>query len=54
MSIIFTKYLSLLQSRPLLTKSVTSGALAGIGDAICQGIEYSKLLIVPFGFRLSC
>lgn len=42
MSIICTKYMSLLNRRPLSTKCITSAFLVGLGDSLCQAIEYSK------------
>jgi len=42
MSILFTKYMSLLEKRPLITKCTTSAVLVALGDTICQTIEKSK------------
>ena len=42
MSIFLTKYMNLLERRPLITKCVTSAVLLGAGDQICQTIEKSK------------
>lgn len=40
MSIVYYKYMSLLNRRPLMTKCLTSAFLVGVGDSICQGIEH--------------
>lgn len=42
MSVILTKYISLLQRRPMITKCVTGAVLLKAGDSICQSIETSK------------
>ena len=42
MSILFTKYMSLLEKRPLITKCTTSAVLVALGDTICQTIEKCK------------
>ena len=42
MSIIFRKYMSLLDKRPLITKCTTSAALLALGDTICQCVEKCK------------
>ena len=44
MSAIFTKYMGLLQSKPLLTKCATSALLLRLGDPVCQKWENSKYL----------
>lgn len=48
MSIVYYKYMSLLNRRPLMTKCLTSAFLVGVGDSICQGIEHSKCTLVLF------
>eukprot|EP00934_Nitzschia_sp_Nitz4_P005352 Nitzschia sp. Nitz4//scaffold91_size79674//33678//34502//NITZ4_005366-RA/size79674-processed-gene-0.107-mRNA-1//-1//CDS//3329560097//5342//frame0 len=41
---IFAWYSRQLERRPLLTKAVTSGVLAGVGDIVCQYLSYSHTI----------
>ena len=40
MSIIFAKYMQMIEKKPLLTKCLTSAALVGMGDQIAQQVEW--------------
>eukprot|EP00347_Sterkiella_histriomuscorum_P009534 403340840 len=48
---ILVKYNQCLQKRPLVTKMITSGALGGIGDVLCQYMEQKYKLSESKGWN---